>query len=169
MATKVSRDGVVTRDDTVLGHVKKEMRPGMFAALLGSDSEGTPAWVPFAGDGTRLSDGCDTRKRAVSLIEKHAQPLTVSDLRTEYGLGSDRKCVTAGVSFRGYYFGVSRYANEPHWVIDYLSTPESIMPTFANGTGTRATRAHILKEEMSQAATDAAIAAGVWPITDDAN
>lgn len=31
--TTVSRDGVVTSDGAIIGHVKKEMRQGMFATL----------------------------------------------------------------------------------------------------------------------------------------
>jgi hypothetical protein len=166
--TTVSRDGVVTRGGEIIGHVKKEMRQGAFATLVGvsASSGGTAYFVPFAGDGTRLSDGYETRKRAVARIEKHATPLTVSGLKLERGglLFSDAECVTASVEYQGYYFGVSRYADEAHWVIDYLSTPDSIMPVFSNGTGTRATAARVLKDEFADAATQAAIAAGLWPI-----
>lgn len=167
--TTVSRDGVVTSDGTIIGHVKKEMRQGMFATLLGASysSEGTPYWIPFAGDGTKLSDGYDTRKRAVQRIAAHAQPLTVSHLEIETGLGSYRPCVTASVRFKGYYFGVSRYATETYWVVDTMSTPDSIMPVFANGTGTRATRAQTLKDEFAEAVTEAAIAAALWPIPEE--
>lgn len=167
---KVTRDGVVIRDGANIGYVKKEIRQGLFSTMLGASysTEGKSYWIPFADDGTKLSDGYDTRKRAVSRIEKHAQPLSVSDVRIEHGWGSDRKFVHAAVSWRGYYFGVSRYAHETEWVVDFLCTPESIMPVFSNGAGTRYTRAQVLKPEFAQAATDAAIAAGVWPIKDEA-
>lgn len=161
---KVSRDGVVTRGGAIIGHVKKEMRKGLFGQLLGTDSEGSPWWIPFSDDGTRLSDGYDTRKKAVARIEKHARPMTADGFKLEYGLGSSTRCVTGWVTFRGFAFGVSRYADESVWVVDYYSTPDSIMPVFSNGTGTRATRAQVLKGEAAQAATDAATAAGMWPI-----
>jgi hypothetical protein len=165
--TTVSRDGVVTSPDgTIIGHVKKEIRQGIFATLIGASysGNGTPYWIPFADDGTKLSDGYDTRKRAVKRIEDHAQPLTVSHLEIETGLGSYQKCVTASVRFQGYWFSVSRYANEGYWVVDAMATPDSIMPVFSNGTGTRATRARALKDEFADAVTKAATDAGLWPI-----
>lgn len=166
---KVNREGVITVDGTVVGHVKKEMRQGLFATALGASYSGggTAYWTPFGDDGTQLSEyGCDTRKRAVDLVVKHAQPLSVSDVKLEYGLGVDAKCVTAWVKWRGYAFGVSRYAHESEWVVDCLFTPASMMPTFSHGTGTRYTRLSVLKPEMADAATRAAIDAGVWPMVE---
>lgn len=155
-------------DGDNVGHVVKEMRQGLFASMLGvsyGTGEGTPYWVPFAADGTKLSEtGYDTRKRAVARIVAHAQPLAVSDLKLEYGLGTDARCVTAWVKWQGYSFGVSRYASESDWVVDCLFNPESMMPVFSHGTGTRYTRLHTLKPDMAEAATRAAEAAGLWPI-----
>lgn len=164
--TTVSRDGVVSRDGAIIGHVKKEMRQGLFATMLGASysTEGTPYWVPFGGDGTKLADGYDTRKRAVQVIERVAKPLTISGFTTESGWMSDRKFVSASVEEKGFYFGVSRYADESYWVVDYLSTPTSIMPVFSNGSGSRVTRARVLPDDIGAKVTDAAIAAGVWPI-----
>lgn len=168
-SVKVTREGVVMSDGQNVGHVMKEMRQGLFATALGVSygaGEGTPYWVPFAGDGTKLSEsGYDTRKRAVARIVAHAQPLKVSDLKLEYGLGSDARCVTGWVSWHGFSFGVSRYAHEPDWIVDYMSTPDSIMPAFSHGTGSRCTRLQALKPDMAEAATRAAEAAGLWPIT----
>lgn len=167
---KVNREGVVsTPDGTIIGHVKKDIRQGLFATAVGASysGSGTAYYIPYAGDGTCLSeDGYPTRKRAVARIEAHAKPLTVTDVRVETGLGTYAKLVSAMVGYRGYTFGVSRYANETDWTVDFLSTPDSIMPTFSNGTGTRATRAHVLKPEMAEAATRAAIDAGLWPLPD---
>lgn len=168
MATdvKVDREGVVTRGGKTLGHVKKEMRQGIFATALGAgySAGGTPYWVPFADDGTKLHNGYDTRKRAVARIAAHAEPLTADGFKVETGLGTSLRCVSGWVKFKGYALGVSRYAHESQWVVDFLSTPDSIMPQFSNGTGTRCTRAQVLQPDAAKAATDAAIAAGVWPI-----
>jgi hypothetical protein len=170
MATKVTRDGAVMLDGAQIGTVVKEMRQGIFATLMGASysAAGTPYWVPFDADGTKLSDGYDTRKRAVSRVEKQAQPMTVEHVKVEnyYGLFSteERKYVSAWVSYKGFSFGVSRYATEDYWVIDTYYTPDSIMPVFSNGGGTRVTRARVLQGDAEKAATDAAIAAGVWPI-----
>lgn len=169
---KVTRDGSVMVDGAEIGRVEKVMRQGMFATIVGASyaaGEGTPYWIPYAADGKQLSEyGYDTRKRAVALVEKHAQPLAVSDVRTERGWGDDRQFVQAAVTWQGYYFGVSRYAHESDWVVDFLCTPESICPVFSNGAGTRYTAAKVLKPEFADAATAAAIAAGVWPIADGA-
>lgn len=164
---KVSRDGSVVKDGKTIGRVDKEIRQGMFATLMGAgySATGTPYWVPFDADGRKLSDGFDTRKRAVALVEKVALPLTVDEIRVERGLGTGRDCVTAGVRYLGHYFGVSRYAHEEYWVVDYLVMPGAFMPTFANGTGSRVTRVNALKEPLATAATEAAIAAGVWPMS----
>lgn len=165
---KVSRDGVVIRDGVNIGHVVKEMRQGLFAAGFGiriGTGEGSPWWTPFGADGEQLSDGYDTRKRAVEVIERVARPTTIGDFQTESGYMSwDRKFVSASVEHRGFYYGVSRYADEPYWVVDYLSTPTSIMPVFSNGSGSRVTRVNALTEDMAERVTAAAIAAGVWPI-----
>lgn len=165
---KVSRDGVVTRDGYAIGHVKKEMRQGLFATMLGASysTEGTPYWVPFGADGTQLADGYDTRKRAVEVITRVAKPLTIDGFTVESGWMSDRKFVSAHVQHKGYSLGVSRYAAEKEWVIDFLMTPTSIMPTFSNGSGTRVTSARVLVDDLAELVTEAAIAAGVWPIAE---
>ncbi len=169
MATvvKVNREGVVTRDGETIGHVKKEMRQGLFATALGvsyGTGDGTPWWIPFAGDGTQLSDGYDTRKKAVERIDKHTRPTEISHLEIGSGWLSDAKFVSASVRHKGFWFSVSRYADEPHWVVDAMATPDSIMPVFSNGGGTRVTSARVLSDEYAVKVTEAATAAGLWPL-----
>jgi hypothetical protein len=167
MTTKVSREGIVTRDGENIGHVEKVMRQGMFATIIGASYSGggTPYWIPYAADGTQLNEyGYDTRKRAVQRIEAHATPLTVTDVRHEYPWGYDAPCVTAAVRFQGHYFGVSRHAHEDVWVVDFYMSPDSICPVWSNGTGTRVTTAHVLKDDMAEAVTKAAEDAELWPI-----
>lgn len=174
MPVTVKRDGAVMSDGKVIGRVEKEMRQGLFATALGVgySGAGTPYWVPFDADGNKLHDGYDTRKRAVSLVEANAQPLSAKDFKVEnyYGLLSrERSAFVSGtVTMAGHYFGVSRYPNEDHWVVDYYVAPGAFCPSWANGSGSRCTSARVLKGDAAQAATDAAIAAGVWPIPADA-
>jgi hypothetical protein len=166
--TTVTRDGVVKRGGEVIGRVEKEMRQGAFATMFGAKlgtGEGTPWWIPFDADGKRLSDGYETRKRAVSMVEKKSQPLAVTDVKVERNW-HDVPMVTAWVKFQGHSFGVSRYASESAWVVDFYMGPDAIMPAWSNGTGSRCTSARVLKDEMHTAATDAAIAAGLWPIAE---
>lgn len=170
MTTKVSRDGAVMQDGKTIGRVEKVMRQGVFATILGASysGDGTPYWIPYAADGTQLNEyGYDTRKRAVALVEAHAQPLAVSDVKVESSFFGGARFVSAWVKFKGYSFGVSRYASESEWVVDCLFTPGTMMPSFSNGTGTRVTRAHVLKPEMAEAATKAATEAGAWPLTEE--
>jgi len=164
-ATKVSRDGTVTRDGETIGRVEKVMRQGIFATEFGVSVSGggTPYWIPFAADGTQLHEyGYDTRKRAVSLVERNAEPMTVSDIAVVDGWSG--RYVKLAVSYKGYYFGATRYAHESAWVVDFYCTPASICPVFSNGEGTRYTSAKVLTGEADKAATDAAGAAGVWPL-----
>lgn len=165
--TKVTRDGTVTVDGKAAGRVEKEMRQGIFGTALGvsASAGGTPYWIPYLADGTRLHGGYETRKRAVARIAKHVQPLTVEKVELETSWWpAERKYVSAWVTFQGHSFGVSRYADEPHWVVDCYFTPDSMCPAWSNGSGSRVTRAHVLKDEMHDAATAAAEAAGVWPM-----
>jgi hypothetical protein len=164
--TRVSRDGNVTVDGKVIGSVKKEMRKGLFATAFGASygiGDGTPWWIPFNADGERLSDGFDTRKRAVSSVEKAAQPLTVTDMKVERNW-NDRPVVTGWVKYRGHSFGVSRYSAESAWFVDFYMGADAIMPAWSNGTGSRPS-GRVLKGELDKAATESAIAAGVWPLT----
>lgn len=175
MPTTVKRDGAVVVDGKTIGRVEKEMRQGLFATALGVgySGAGTPYWVPFDADGNKLHDGYDTRKRAVSRVESAAQPLKAEKFeRKNYwpllGGGDPRPYVSGWVSMQGHSFGVSRYADEAHWVVDCYFPAGSIMPSWSNGDGSRVTSAHVLKGDAAEAATDAAIAAGVWPIASDA-
>jgi hypothetical protein len=102
----------------------------------------------------------------VDRIVKYAAPLTVTDVRVESGWTG--RYVSAQVAWRGYSFMVSRYAHESAWVVDMLIKPGAFMPTFANGPGSRVTRAYTLLDELADATTNAAITAGVWPMTDAA-
>ena len=144
----------------------------MFATILGASvsGSGTPYWIPYAADGTQLNEyGYDTRKRAVKRVADHSQPLTVSDiaLRSAFPMfGGDkaRPYVTAAVQTQGHYFGVSRYATESHWIIDFYCAPDSICPVWSNGEGSRVTGARGLVENVAAIVTEAATAAGVWPI-----
>jgi hypothetical protein len=169
----VSRDGVVTRDGENIGHVQKEMRQGIFGTLLGASysGSGTPYWTPFAADGTQLSEyGYDTRKRAVQRLADHAEPMTVSGLQvSQGGLMSDwsRRFVECTLRFQGHSFGVSRYATESAWVVDFYWSPDSIMPNWSNGSGTRVTRANVLKDEAASFVTKAATEAGLWPMAEE--
>jgi hypothetical protein len=170
VTTKVSRDGTIMQDGKPIGRVEKVMRQGVFATILGASysTEGTPYWIPYGADGKALNEyGYDTRKRAVALVEAHAQPLAVSDIKVESSFFGGRPFVSAWVKFQGYSFGVSRYANESQWVVDCLFTPGTMMPTFSNGAGTRFTKARVLKPEMAEAATKAATEAGVWPLPEE--
>lgn len=166
MAVMVKRDGSVVVDGAIVGRVVKEMRQGLFMTMLGAgySSEGTPFWVPFDAEGNKLADGYDTRKRAVSMVEAAARPLTVEKVEIQRGWSSDAPFVSAWVSQRGYSFGVSRYAGEEAWVVDAMFTPGCSMPAWSNGGGSRYTLAKVLKGEAADAATSAAIAAGAWPI-----
>lgn len=168
MATTVKRDGSVMVDGQTVGRVEKEMRQGLFTTMMGAgySSNGTPYWVPFDAEGNKLADGYDTRKRAVQVVERVGKPMTVSGFKVERGWGSDRPFVSAWLEMKGYAFGVSRYASESVWVVDYMSTPTSIMPVFSNGSGSRCTAARTLKDEAAEMVTQAAIAAGVWPLTE---
>lgn len=170
---KVSREGIVSSDGTPIGKVVKEMRQGLFMALstaigVGYSGAGTPFWIPFDVDGKQLSDGYDTRKRAVERVSSHAKPLTIDGFKIEQGFMGSGYFLSAWVTYQGFSFGVSRYPSESLWTIDCLFTPDSMMPTFSNGSGTRFTRAKGLKEEFDKATTEAAIASGLWPIVDPA-
>ena len=169
MPAKVLRDGSVLVDGESVGRVEKIMRTGPFVQGDGvrfGFGDGAPQWVPYAADGTRLTDGHGTRKAAVDRVVSHAEPLTVDKLKLETSWGSDRKCVSATVRLKGHIFCVTRYATEPAWVVDAYFAPGAFMPAWSNGTGSRYTSARVLKNEMHTAATDAAIAAGLWPIAE---
>lgn len=163
----VSREGVVTRDGKIIGHVKKEMRQGIFQTILGASASasGTPYWVPFAADGTQLNEyGYDTRKKAVDMLVKHVEPMTVSGLKIDTYYG--RRFIDATFKFKGHTFGVSHYADESAWVVDFYMSAESFFPAWSNGAGTRVTGAKVLKGDAHEFVTNAAIAAGLWPMTD---
>lgn len=165
---RVAKDGTVTLDGATIGRVEKETVRGLHETMLGASVSGggKAVWHAFDATGERLSlsYGYDTRTKAVARIVKASQPLTVTDLRREHGLGMSGECVTAWVRKQGHTFGVSRYAHEEHWIVDYYSSPDSICPVFANGTGTRFTRARGLQPEIADVVTAAAVEAGVWPI-----
>jgi hypothetical protein len=166
--TTVSRDGVVTRDGKIIGHIKKEMRQGIFATLIGASysGSGTPYWIPFTDDGTRLSDGYETRKRAVKRIEDHAEPMNVPRVEVKESW-TGQKFISASVNYQGHHFGVSRYASESAWFVDFYMSPDSIMPVWSHGDGDRTVNKKALLGEAHEAADRAAIAAGIWPIPND--
>lgn len=172
---KVSRDGTVTVDGTAVGRVERVIRQGIFATVIGASvsGSGTPYWIPYATDGTQLHEyGYDTRKRAAKRVADHAQPLAVSDLALKsaypmFGGDKPRQYVSATVTTQGHYFGVTRYASESHWIIDFYCAPDSICPVWSNGEGTRVTAGRGLADGVASVVTDAAIAAGVWPIPGD--
>lgn len=172
MATiKVNREGIVTSDGTAIGHVVKEQRQGFFFQMatsvgVGYSGAGTPFWIPFSADGTKLHDGYETRKRAVARIESHAKPLEITGLKIERSW-ADVPFVSGWLTNQGFSYSISRYASESRWIVDALFTPNSMMPVFSNGSGTRFTSAKGLLDEFDDAATKAAIAAGVWPIGAD--
>lgn len=163
---KVSRDGTVTRDGVTIGRVEKVMRQGLFATAFGasySGGDGTPYWVPFLADGTQLDEtGYDTRKRAVALVEKVSRPTEVSGLKVERS--GDVAFVSAHFVHKGHVMGVSRYAGEASWGIDFYMSPGAFMPAWSNGSGARYLRVRGLNEELAAIVTAAAEAAGVWPI-----
>lgn len=168
MPAKVSRDGSVSVDGTTVGRVEKVMRTGPFIEGIGvrfGFGDGTPQWVPYAADGTKLTDGHGTRKAAVERVVSHSAPLAINKVQLETSW-SNRKFVSAWVTYKGHSFSVSRYASESQWVVDAYFAPGAFMPAWSNGSGTRVTSARVLKDEMHKAATDAAIAAGVWPIAE---
>lgn len=164
---KVTKDGSVTQDGTVIGRVEKREQPaGPLETAMGfSLTSGKVLWFGFAADGTQLTQyGEDTRKAAVRRVELHAQPLAVNDMKLEYGLGSDVQCIVASVTWQGHYCGVSRYPHESAWIVDSLFMPGTMMPVFSNGTGTRVTTARALKGEQEAAATAEAVRLGLLPV-----
>jgi hypothetical protein len=166
----VTRDGVVMQDGENIGHVKKEIRQGIFATLVGASYSGggTPYWVPFAADGTQLNEyGYDTRKRAVQRIEDHAEPMHVSRIEFKSSWLGGTKFVSATLRYQGHYFSVSRYASEKAWFVDCYSSPDSIMPVWSHGDGDRTVRKQALKGEAHEAVDRAAIDGGFWPIPND--
>ncbi len=131
MPAKVMRDGSVSVDGKPVGRVEKVMRTGPFVQgdrVRFGFGDGAPQWVPYAADGTNLTDGHSTRKAAVERVVLHAEPLTVDNLKVETSWGSYRQCVSATVRFQGHIFCVTRYANESAWVVDAYFAPVHSCP-----------------------------------------
>ena len=171
---KVSRDGTVTREGVVIGSVEKVIRDGLYETQFGASyGSNTPVWFPVTTDGKRLSKyGFNTRREAVSRLDGHTAPMTVSHVKRENhylsGFNNEsRPFVSASIRFKGYWFSVSRYATESDWIVDAYSTPDSIMPVFSHGSGARYTKLTVITDQsMIDAVNRAASDAGVWPIID---
>lgn len=165
---KVSKDGTVSNDGTVIGSVKKvdptdplHIRGEGMGTRISFSTK--PMWYAFTAEGTPLHEiGFDTRKRAVQRVENASKPLVVSDVKTETYMGDPtRTYVNASVSWEGNYASVSRYPGERAWVIDMYMSEGSFMPAFANGSGTRYTKPNMLQGPLHNAANAAAVAAGL--------
>jgi hypothetical protein len=167
----VTRDGAVKRGTDVIGQVRKVMEQGIFSTMLGVSASGggTPRWYATAADGTDLTPdyGQDTRTKAVRLIEQYTRPPSVDSIRREQawgmGVGPASEFIAAGLTYQGHSMGVSRYPHEPYWIVDSYMPRGAFMPSFSNGSGTRVTRATILKGEGHALVTGAAIEAGFLP------
>ncbi len=163
-AIKVGKDGTVTRDGDPIGKVERIVPDGLHVRGMSVSFSDKPLWQAYNAGGEKLGYEEATRKRAVSRVLKDAEPVRASDFKTERGLSrSGAECITGWVTWKGYSFGVSRYPSEGYWVVDFLSTPGSMMPQFSNGTGSRYTTVRTLKGEQAKAATDEAIRVGLLP------
>jgi hypothetical protein len=162
MATdvKVTRDGTVTVDGKTVGRVEKRMEQRGFAYTESA------VWYPVNADGVQLGGrfGCDTRKKAADLVARDAQPFKADGFKVERDFSDSASFVSGWVTYRGHTFGVSRYATEQHWIVDYYAAPGAFCPTFSNGSGSRCTRAQVIGDEYADRVTAAAVAAGVWPM-----
>lgn len=79
--------------------------------------------------------------------------------RPIFGHGPGTEMTTAVVTTEtGVRMSVSKLAGETGWTIDALVAPDSAMPVFANGAGSRVTRRRVLSESQA-AAVDAAVTA----------
>lgn len=152
----VKRTGEVVADGVVAGRVEKRESESLFGYSR-------MQWIAYDADGAELGNGYDTRKRAADRVAQNAEPLRVTHVKRGTGW-SGQEFASLIVSEAGTSFCVSRYATEDVWVVDALFQPGTMMPVFSNGDGSRVTRAYTLKDEYADAATKAAIEAGVWPL-----
>lgn len=159
----VKRDGTVTRDGSPIGRVEKVMTESITDAVFGREPSQTQ-WQAFTLDGEKIGRTYDTRKRAGERLECHTRPMVATDVRRGSDFFSTRPYASAMLTNQGYSYGVTRYADENYWVVDFYYTPDSICPVWANGEGSRVTRAQVLNSELGDFVTDAATAAGVWPL-----
>lgn len=151
---KVTRDGtVVSRDgQTRYGSVER------VEALFGGGYQ----YRPLDEKGERLPMlPCRTQRDAAGRVFKHAQPLTVSDVRMVWadlleGLTLYPRPVLVGtVRERGAYWSVSRLEGERYWIADAHFTATGA-PAWSNGTGSRVTVPHVM-DERSTALLDAEV------------
>lgn len=147
----------VYADDVLVGTVEKIVHTGLWATAYGVRAGGTE-WKGTAPDGT-VFDGHDKRKDAAKMLARHAEPLTVTNVKIDDWMGE--RFVYAAVSWQGNTAIVSQYPSEDFWVVDAFFNAGSMMPAWSNGSGSRSTAAHVLKGEQADAVNAAVKAAGV--------
>jgi hypothetical protein len=148
------RKNDVYADGNLVGTVEKIVHDGLWATAYGIRAGGTE-WKGTATDGT-VFDGFDTRKAVANMLARHAQPLTVDNVKVDNWMGE--RFIYASVSWQGITAIVSQYPTEDFWVVDAFFNAGSMMPAWSNGSGSRSTAAHVLKADQA-AAVDAAVEA----------
>lgn len=149
--------GTVLVDGISVGTVAKVDHDGLWSDGHGIRVNGFE-WVAttLAGE---IFDGFKTRKAAAARLARHAEPLTVSDVRIGDYMGD--RFIQASVTWQGHHAEVSRYPHETGWVVDAFFRPGTFFPVWSNGAGSRYTRAHVLQGEHATAADAALIESGV--------
>lgn len=140
MSTKT----ITNADGVEVGTVTREMRPSI-GSLLGIGPE-NPWFVARDQFGTELA--VEKRQRdAIRRVERNAQPLTAHSITAERGLWGGDDIITGVAEWQGYYVSAHRRVHEDkvYWLADFLATPASSCPVFANGTGcgTRPVAEHV--------------------------
>lgn len=157
---KVSRDGTVTRDGKVIGSVPSRMGHGSIgAAIMGVENR--KQWVPTLPDGTEISGPQDTRKRAVSILDRYTTPTGVTDIKIGSDYFTGKPFVSATLTHEGNTMGVSSYAHEVTesgerlWAVDFMWTRTGIMPAWSHGEGDRTVRKQCINSELAAIVTAA--------------
>ena len=151
---KVSKDGTVTVNGTVIGSVtKEELSLTITEQIMRTTSV---YWVPRNTDGETVANPQRTRKAAVSLLEKVTRPTSVTDIRTETSWAGE-EFISAVVNYAGNTYCVSRYPFEDNWIVDARFGANGF-PHWSNGAGTRVTAAYALKGELADTVTSAVTA-----------
>ena len=157
LANHTIKNNEVLVDGVSVGTVEKIVHDGLWATAYGVRAGGTE-WKGTAPDGT-VFDGLDKRKDAAARLVRYAEPLTVSSIGIEDYCG--RRYIKAMVSWQGNSASVSQYPGEDYWVVDAFWTTGSIMPVWANGGGSRVTRARVLAGEQLDAVNAAVAESGI--------
>lgn len=152
----VKRDGTVhDASGKVLGSVVKDSEPTFASALFGADEK--TVWIARDAQGNDLAARTfDTRKAAAKVVADAAAPLKVSNVETQTSWINGQAFISCDVSSKGNFYGVSKYASENRWVVDYYFPAGAIMPHFSNGSGSRVSVPYLLPEGL-----DAEVSAAV--------